>query len=78
LTLLVGRHEEHPACKKLIGDVLVWLSFYLSGVRCTADCLHVVQLMPLYPVVYGGGYTRVYGVYQPPGFFDIVYSPQCS
>ena len=46
LTLLVGRHEEHPACKKLIGDVLVWLSFYLSGVRCTADCLHVVQLMP--------------------------------
>jgi len=55
LTLLVGRHEEHPACKKLIGDVLVWLSFYLSGVRCTADCLHVVQLMPLYPVVYWGG-----------------------
>ena len=41
LTPLVGRHEEHPACKKLIGDVLVWLSFYLSGVRCTADCLHV-------------------------------------
>ena len=23
-----------------------------------------------------GGYTRVYGVYQPPGFFDSVYSPQ--
>ena len=22
-----------------------------------------------------GGYTRVYGVYQPPGFFDSVYSP---
>ena len=28
------------------------------------------------PVVYWGGYTRVYGVYQPPGFFDSVYSPQ--
>ena len=26
--------------------------------------------------VLGGGYTRVYGVYQPPGFFDSVYSPQ--
>jgi len=26
-------------------------------------------------VVYWG-YTRVYGVYQPPGFFDSVYSPQ--
>jgi len=23
-----------------------------------------------------GGYTRVYAVYQPPGFFDSVYSPQ--
>ena len=23
-----------------------------------------------------GGYTRVYGVYQPPGFFDSVYSRQ--
>jgi len=26
LTLLVGRQEEHPACKKLSGGVLVWLS----------------------------------------------------
>ena len=25
LTLLVGRQEEHPACKKLSGEVLVWL-----------------------------------------------------
>ena len=25
-----------------------------------------------------GGYTRVYGIYQPPGFFDSVYSPQRS
>jgi len=26
LTLLVGRQEEHPACKKLSGGVLGWLS----------------------------------------------------
>jgi len=26
LTLLVGRQEGHPACKKLSGAVLVWLS----------------------------------------------------
>jgi len=26
LTLLVGRQEEHPACKKLSGGVLAWLS----------------------------------------------------
>ena len=24
LTLLVGRQEGHPACKKLSGEVLVW------------------------------------------------------
>ena len=26
LTLLVGRQEEHPACKKLSDEVLAWLS----------------------------------------------------
>jgi len=26
LTLLVGRQEGHPACKKLSSGVLVWLS----------------------------------------------------
>jgi len=30
LTLLVGRKEGHPACKKLSGGVLAWL----SGARC--------------------------------------------
>jgi len=25
LTLLVGRQEEHPACKKLSSGVLAWL-----------------------------------------------------
>ena len=28
LTLLVGRQEGHPACKKLSGGVLVWLSLW--------------------------------------------------
>jgi len=26
LTLLVGRQEGHPTCKKLSGELLVWLS----------------------------------------------------
>jgi len=26
--LLVGRQEGHPACKKLSGGVLVWLSVW--------------------------------------------------
>jgi len=26
LTLLVGRQEGHPACEKLSGGMLVWLS----------------------------------------------------
>jgi len=28
LTLLVGRQEGHPACKKLSGEVLAWLSLW--------------------------------------------------
>jgi len=43
LTLLVGRHEGHPACKKQSGGVLAWLSV-CSKVH--AD-LHMSQLMPL-------------------------------
>jgi len=31
LTLLVGRQEGHPACKKPSGGVLAW---FLSGARC--------------------------------------------
>jgi len=27
-TLLVGRQEGHPACKKLSGGVLAWLSVW--------------------------------------------------
>jgi len=36
LTLLVGWQEGHPACKKLSGEVLAWLSVWIE-----------VQLMPL-------------------------------
>jgi len=45
LTLLVGRQEGHPACKKLSGGVLAWLSVW-SKKKQGAD-LHMAQLMPL-------------------------------
>jgi len=45
LTLLVGRQEEHPACKKLSDAVLAWLSV-LNEVQMI---LHMVKLMPLPP-----------------------------
>ena len=34
LTLLVGRREGHPACKKLSGRVLVWLSVWSEVQTC--------------------------------------------
>ena len=40
LTLFVGRQEGHPACKKLSGGMLAWLSAW------GAD-LHIAQQMPL-------------------------------
>jgi len=40
LTLLVGCHEEHPACKKLSDELLAWLSFW-------SEMQMMVQLMPL-------------------------------
>ena len=36
---MVGRQEEHPACKKLSGGVLAWLSV------CSE--MHMAQLMPM-------------------------------
>jgi len=42
--LLVGRQEGHPACKKLSGGVLAWLS--VICLERGAD-LHMAQLMPL-------------------------------
>jgi len=41
LTLLVGRQEGHPACKKLSGVVLAWLSVW------SVVLMHMTQLMPL-------------------------------
>ena len=35
LTLLVGRQEGHPACKKLSGGVLAWLSVCSEVLTCT-------------------------------------------
>jgi len=35
LTLLVGRQEGHPVCKKLSGGVLVWLSVWSKVLTCT-------------------------------------------
>jgi len=40
LTLLAGRQEGHPACKKQSGGMLAWLSAW------GAD-LHIAQQMPL-------------------------------
>jgi len=41
LTLLVGRQEGHPACKKLSSGVLAWLSVWSKVLT------HMAQLMPL-------------------------------
>jgi len=35
LTLLVGRQEGHPACKKQSGGVLAWLSVWSKVQTCT-------------------------------------------
>jgi len=34
LTLLVGLQEGHPACKKLSGGMLVWLSVWSKVQTC--------------------------------------------
>jgi len=34
LTLLVGWQEGHPACKKLSGGMLVWLSVWSKVQTC--------------------------------------------
>jgi len=42
LTLLVGRQEGHPACRKLNGGMLVWLCVWVK-----VQILPIAQLMPL-------------------------------
>jgi len=44
LMLLVGRQEGHPACKKLSGGVLAWLSGWNE-----VQMICMVQPMPLPP-----------------------------
>jgi len=43
LTLLVGRQEGHPACKKQSGGVMAWLSVWSE----MQTCIIMAQLMPL-------------------------------
>ena len=55
LTLLVGRQEGHPACKKLSGGVLAWLSVWSEVQIClTVSCFSKIQigftfLVPAHP-----------------------------
>jgi len=57
LTLLVGRQEGHPACKKQSGGVLAWLSVWseeLMPLSLTVSCSSKIQtgftfLVPAYP-----------------------------
>jgi len=47
LTLLVEHQEEHLARNKLSDAVLAWLAVWSKG----ANVLHMVQLMPLPPII---------------------------
>ena len=44
LTLLVGRQEGHPACKKLSGGVLAWLSAWSEMQTADATDTHCLLL----------------------------------
>ena len=47
LTLLVGRQEGHPACKKLSGGVPAWLSVWSKAQTCiwpTVSCFSKIQI----------------------------------
>jgi len=58
LTLLVGRQEGHPACKKLSG-VLAWLSVC----HCHSLCLASVKSRLVLPFWYRLVYVRVFVCY---------------
>jgi len=53
LALLVGRQEEHPACKKLSDEVCMWLSVWKeeqivciwSGLGIVELCAKILQIM---------------------------------
>ena len=50
LTLLVGRQEGHPACKKLSGGMLAWSSVWSEVQTCiwplplTVSCFSKIQI----------------------------------
>ena len=50
LTLLVGRQEGHPACKKLSGEVLAWLSVWSEVQTCIWPSWCHCQSLSLAPV----------------------------
>ena len=50
LTLLVGRQEGHPACKKLSGGVLAWLSVWSKVQPCIWPNWCHCHSLPLAPV----------------------------
>ena len=60
LMLLVGWHEGHPACKKLSGGVLAWLSVWSevqtciwpSGCHCHSQSLASVKSRLVFPFWY--------------------------
>ena len=62
LTLLVGRQEGHPACKKQSGEVLAWLSVWSevqtciwpSGCHCHSLSLASVKSSLVLPFWYSG------------------------
>jgi len=55
LTLLVGWQEGHPACQKLSGGVLAWLSVWSEmPLPLSVSCFSKIQigftfLVPVYP-----------------------------
>ena len=52
LTLLVGRQEGHPACKKLSGGVLAWLSVWSEVQTCHSLSLASVKSRLVLPFWY--------------------------
>jgi len=50
LTLLVGRQEGHPACKKLSGGVLAWLSFWSEAQTCISGTTQVSRYQKGKPI----------------------------
>jgi len=57
LTLLVGRQEEHPACKKLSGGVLAWLPVWSEVQICIWPSWYHCNSLSLASVKSRSGFT---------------------